>query len=119
MQVECTDNNALARCGHDEVGISWWNNNIHTQMNASIVTTDDITREVVDQAGNSAICKILISPSRCDKCNPYKCCADGWNLQPDGKTCLGDSQLGRGEYPALTCYKTCTSGKYCGYHVSG
>ena len=112
MTLECNDNYALQRCGHDETGIGPWNNNIKKKMNVTVSGSMDLERDVTDRAGNKGSCSITIKESTCDKC-PYLCCPYPMEWGVLGNVCVIDTS----EYSPATCYKTCTSGQYCGYHV--
>ena len=59
---------------------------------------------------------VTIKESTCDKC-PYECCKGDW-YEDNGRCCKTYEGLKTLCNSMDTCYKTCTSAKYCGYEVS-
>ena len=57
---------------------------------------------------------LLERESTCNKC-PYKCCKGDW-YEDNGRCCKTYGDMKTLCNSMDTCYKTCTSGKYCGYH---
>ena len=126
MTLECNDNYALQRCGHDETGYGPWNDTIKKKMTLTIRGSDDIEREVTDRAGNIGSCSITIKESECEvektystgnRCNGGTC---------DCVSCSKGSVVNRNdEWHVNFCIATwdckgkekVTDGKQCGYHV--
>ena len=138
LTTVCRDNEALNICGHDEVGIGRWDENVHKEMTTFPVGAPSGTfvRDVWDMAGNKAQCKIDIAVSKCtsDCCGTHNCnkhCGEWACYSTDGvlqytcktkKTCpCASTHSGY-----VDCYKEvydqcpdeCTKAKCCGYHVS-
>ena len=113
--IYCHDNYSLKKC--DNVSASG-NDIAIIRKDLGNLGVGTHTKTVVDSAGNRAQCSISVSESRCSKC-PESCCNPGWYI--DGNCCT-TSNGGHASVDVCekikTCYtRTCTSGRYCGYHT--
>ena len=102
MTLRCSDDQALARCGHDEAGVGLWNENVKTEMKITVSASEDITRQVRDRAGNLGECKAFVTASECTSscCGTHKCKCD-----ENGENCS-------------KCPDKCTSALCCGYETN-
>ncbi len=135
MTLRCRDDQALARCGHDEAGVGLWNENVKTEMKITVSASEDITRQVEDRAGNLGRCKIFLSASECTSnccgthncnrhCGTYACYNSLGVMQyicssQNSCACASSSSsyVACYQYVYDQCPDKCTSGQCCGYHV--
>ncbi|MBQ5474714.1 MAG: hypothetical protein IIT65_08410, partial [Lachnospiraceae bacterium] len=114
--VKCYDNYSITECDRWMVGASPYHGEGKTFVSESILdmTSGTHRKHVKDAAGHTAYCSVTIVESTCNKC-PYKCCKGDW-YEDNGRCCKTYGDMKTLCNSMDTCYKTCTSGQYCGYH---
>jgi hypothetical protein len=100
MTLQCTDDQALQYCGHDEANYEF--SNPQKLFNRTLLGSSDVTRTVTDMAGNTGKCSISIAASTCTSscCGTHDCnCDKNGNCDQCPNKCEND-------------------GGCCGYHVA-